>query len=94
MIFAFCSLGLECLFLLVYSGKVTTGKGGQHGKFVLTEIMFQINKSRVGMLWCPRGVQTAWADDNAVCPPYDFIENKFILLRVMVTGIISDFNCA
>jgi len=41
--------------------------------------MFKINKCRVGTLLCPRGFQTAWADDNTVCPPYNFVENKFTL---------------
>jgi len=42
--------------------------------------MFKINKSRVGTQLCPRGLQTAWADDKAVYPPYHFFENKFALL--------------
>jgi hypothetical protein len=41
--------------------------------------MFKINKGRVGTFLCPRGYQSAWADDKAVCPPYDYFENKFIL---------------
>jgi len=45
--------------------------------------MFQINKCRVGTFLCPRGLQTAWADDKAVCPPYDFVENKFTLFVSM-----------
>jgi len=49
------------------------------GKFVLQIIMFKINKRRVGTFLCPRGHQPAWADDRAVCPPYDYLENKFTL---------------
>ena len=44
----------------------------RHGKFVLFEFVFKINKCRVGTHLCPRGLQTAWADDKTVCPPYDF----------------------
>ncbi len=28
--------------------------------------------SRVGTILCPRGYQIAWADENPVCPPYNF----------------------
>ena len=35
--------------------------------------MMKINDGRVGTLLCPRGYQTAWADDKPVCPPYAII---------------------
>ena len=35
---------------------------------------------------CPRGYQSAWADDIAVCPPYDYFENKFTL-SLQVTAL-------
>ena len=34
----------------------------------------------MGTHLCPRGLQTAWTDGFIVCPPYDFFENKFILV--------------
>jgi len=30
---------------------------------------------------CPRGYQSAWADDKAACPRYDYLENKFTLIH-------------
>ena len=58
-----------------------------HGEFVLQIIMFKINKCRVGRFLCPRGYQSAWADDIAVCPPYDYFENKFTLLEARVDAL-------
>ena len=31
-------------------------------------------------MFCPRGYQSAWADDKAVCPPYDYLKNKLAML--------------
>ena len=48
--------------------------------------MFKINKCRVGTFLCPRGYQSAWADDKAVCPPYNYFENKFTLVPSPLHG--------
>ena len=37
--------------------------------------MMKINDGRVGTLLCPRGYQTAWADDKPVCPRYSLRTN-------------------
>ena len=39
------------------------------------KFMMKINDGRVGTLLCPRGYQTAWADDKPVCPRYSLSTN-------------------
>ena len=51
--------------------------------------MFKINKCWVGTFLCPRGYQSAWADDKTVCPPYNYFENKFTLICHQLTAFLA-----
>ena len=48
--------------------------------------MMKINDGRVGTLLCPRGYQTAWADDKPVCPPYTILREQIYPVMLHIPG--------
>src|SRR3989304_8998756 len=59
--------------------------------------MMKINEGRVGTLLCPRGYQTAWADDKPVCPPYAILREQIYPARIFLpcfAGVKSCLYCA